>query len=38
MSTQDIQSRSRSLIRSGQGELSYFRLGQLQDEGIVDIS
>ncbi len=38
MSTQDIQGRSRSLIRSGQGELSYFRLGQIQDEGIADIS
>jgi len=38
MSTQDIKGRSRSLIRSGQGELSYFRLGQIQDEGIADIS
>ena len=38
MSTQDIQSRARSLIQAGQGELSYFRLGQLEDEGIADMA
>ncbi len=38
MSQQSLQQRSRSTLQTSQGELGYYRLATLEEEGLINLS